>query len=489
MSSTQDTIVAVSSPPGRSFRGLIRCSGPETRSIAQGLLRQADADDPHTRSPFVSPGTLTTQQIVLPIVTQKGAPGRAWIAPALPVLITASTAPRSYTGQDMLELQCPGNPALLDRVVHRSMELGARLAEPGEFTFRAFLAGKLSLTQAEGIAATITATSDSQLHAASLLRRGTLGSFATQTVSELADQLALVEASIDFTDQEDVVLITSGQLFARLEPLTHRVTGLLARSRSWGAIESLPRIVLVGRPSSGKSTLFNALLGRERAVTSPLPGTTRDVLAEPLTIRNPKGQNAEVLLVDIAGLDTPRQALDRDAQAAARRAIEEADLILYVVDDPADQDPINTQSTPISHEMPNDKPVIRVFSKSELRQDNRHDRSDTPHLGIRVSAFTGAGIEALRQAITEQLASRSISVMADMLALQPRHDSALRQTLVHLDIVRNRLSSQRPDLAIQQVELIAGHLRQALDALSTLGGQMTPDDIIGRIFSKFCIGK
>jgi len=242
MASAQDTIVAVSSPPGRSPRGLVRVSGPDTRSVVAQLILNPVGDAPDSGgglAPCVVPWMLCRARL---------------IDPPLPVLLAFFRGPRSYTGQDMAELQCPGHPALLDRVVHAAVASGARLAEPGEFTFRAFLAGKLDLTQAEGVAATIAATSDGQLHAAELLRRGELGRFAGGLVDQLADALALVEAGIDFVDEEGVVPIGPGDLDLRLARVERELHALLSHSRSWGALEALPRIVLVGRPSAGKST-------------------------------------------------------------------------------------------------------------------------------------------------------------------------------------------------------------------------------------------
>ena len=205
MSAATDTIVAVSSPPGRSIRGLVRVSGPQTRDILTRLCNpKPGLESSKGRGLFSDifpPRTLTACTLHLPPT----------VAP-LPAIATFVPGPRTYTGQDMAEIQCPGNPALLDRIVHAAICGGAedtRLAEPGEFTFRAFLAGKLDLTQAEGVAATIAAASDVQLHAAAaMLRRGKLGSFASTLVDQLANQLALTEAGIDFVDQDDVVPIS-----------------------------------------------------------------------------------------------------------------------------------------------------------------------------------------------------------------------------------------------------------------------------------------
>lgn len=453
-----DTIIAVSSPPGRSHRGLIRISGDKTTAILRGFG-------------VTPPPPREMRATRLPFGSEYMAEERLSGTSELPILLSFFPAPRSYTADDMAEMQCPGNPALLDRILHRGMALGARLAEPGEFTCRAFLAGKMDLPQAEGVAATIAAVSDSELHAAALLRQGRLGSFTAELVQQLADSLALVESGIDFTDQEDVVAISPADLDRRLAGIVERLDDLLAHSRAWGAIEALPRVVLVGQPSTGKSTLFNALLGRRRAVISPMAGTTRDIIAEPLTLTGAHGQAVEVMLVDIAGLDAAETALDREVQQQARRAIDTADLILSISDGRARfTDP---QAAAAS---------VHVQTMSDLRPPSKP-------AALAVCAVTGAGLDALRQRIAAALGDRAVSVAADLLALQPRHHAALHAALDRLRHARQLLAGQRRHRVLSHVELIAGSLRLALDDLETLGGKMTPDDVLGRIFARFCIGK
>ncbi len=294
MTPAPDTILAVSSPPGRSARGLIRLSGPAAFAVLDELT---EAQHPVSRracpgahaarhagtSPAAYPRTLTPARLRPPL-------------PPLPVLVARFPGPHSYTGEDAAELQLPGHPALLDRVLAAAVAHGARLAEPGEFTFRAYLAARLDLTEAEGIAATIAAVSDAQLAAAGHLRTGELARFAAAHVETLGRLLALVEAGIDFTDQEDVVPIAPADLAAGVDTAHRDLQTLLGRSRAWGNTDALPRVVLLGPPSAGKSTLFNALLGRPRAVVDPRPGTTRDVLEEAMSL-SPTNQDATRRLV------------------------------------------------------------------------------------------------------------------------------------------------------------------------------------------------
>ncbi|MEM7626518.1 MAG: GTPase [Planctomycetota bacterium] len=444
----QYTIVAVSSPPGRSARGLIRLSGDAAFAILAQL----------TPTPAPPPRQIGVARLR---------------DPSLPVLTAVFPAPNSYTGQDVAELQLPGHPALLDRVIRAALRAGARPAEAGEFTFRAYTAGRLDLTRAEGIAATIHAVSDGQLAAAAHLRDGELARFAAERVETLGRLLALVEAGIDFVDQEDVVPIAPPVLARKLAEEQAALAALLGRSRSWGAIEALPRVVLVGPPSAGKSTLFNTLLGRTRAVIDAAPGTTRDVLEEPLTLAaSDRSSEGEVMLVDLAGLDPADAGLDRDIQERARRAIRQADLVLL--------------TGPTGTSFPDDlhaPATLRVVTKHDLANETTDEPIDT----VRVSAIHGLGIDELRDAVARRLSNRAVSVRGELLALQPRHESALRRAGEYLG---EALAWVDPEAhALGDIELVAGALRAGLDELAGLGGELTPDDVIGKVFSTFCVGK
>ena len=446
-----DPIIAVSSPPGRSHRGLVRVSADDLAPLMDSLF---GAPPPPRRLSRVS----------LPIPDQP-----------LAALAIYHPAPRSYTGQDTLELQIPGNPALLERVLHEVLHavqraLGrGRLAEPGEFTQRAFTAGRIDLTKAEGIAATISATADAQLEAARLLRTGRLGRWSVELVDELGMALALVEAGIDFTDQEDVSPISPRDLDARLARLEASLNDLLRRSRSWSAIESLPWVVLIGPPNAGKSTLFNALLGRTRAVVSDIAGTTRDVLAEPLRIGD-----GEVMLVDVAGLDRAEGLIDRAMQKAAADAIQRAELALVL--DPHMPPPRA------------DLPLIRLRPKSDLMEARDAGLPDNDNI-LAISARSGHGLRELRSRIADAISDRAVALSGEMLALQPRHQAEIDASLQALAQARALLHPQLPARVLSRMELIAATMRDALDHLGALGGQLSPDDVLGRIFSTFCIGK
>jgi len=450
-------IAAVSSPPGRSPRGIVRVSGGDLSALLDVLFDR--------RPP---PRELTALRWRLDDRLD------------LPCLAAFFPTPHSYTGEDVLEVQTPGNPALLDRILHRVIDAAesvgqpARLAEPGEFTRRAFLAGRVALTECEGIAATIGAESDAQLNAAGLLRRGRLGSLAVDLVQQLARALALVEAGIDFVDQDDVHPIAPAELDRQLREIESKLQALLARSRSWSALEALPWVVLAGPPNAGKSTLFNALLGRERAVVSDIPGTTRDVLREPLRIETDEGA-AEVMLVDVAGHDRPVDELNAAMQSAAEEALAHAELVIHLAEAGS---PVESLATAA--------PVLRVRGKA--------DRANaagvaSPGEPIAVSAITGQGLDELKGEIARRLRTRAVSLGGQMLALQPRHADELRRALAAVSTTLAMIADQLHDETLTDMELIASQMRLALDHLAALGGEMPPDDVLGQVFATFCVGK
>jgi len=460
MSGAGDIIVAAATPPGRSARAMVRFSGPDLSPIIQQYF---DGDLP-PREPLAR--RLRLGETI-----------------ALPVLATHLPGPASYTGEDTLEIQLPGNPALIERVLLMFTELrGVRLAEAGEFTRRAYLNGRVDLTAAEGIAATIGAVSDAQLQAAGMLRRGQLGQWAATLVDELAQLLALVEAGIDFIDQDDVVAIAPGRLLTGLEEAAERINQLLRRSRAWGQLEALPRVVLVGQPNVGKSTLFNALLGRDRAVTSNVAGTTRDVLAEPLSLTVGDRQ-AEVMLVDVAGFDAATLGLNRHMQAAADDAMSRAELILHLVDSDRAPEP----GLPAKARLSNDRlRRLTVRTKIDLCP-NRDD--DALPVDLAVSPITGEGLDDLRRMIADRIGDRAVALAGEAMALQPRHQEELRGAAAAIRQAIELTEPQRDRNALSGPELIAEPMRAALDRLAQLGGDMSPDEVIGKVFATFCVGK
>jgi len=427
------TIVAVASPAGHSLRGIVRLSGSASLPIC-GL------------SPDLPAGVV---RCVLP--------WNGWWA-----LAVVSRAPRSFTGEDCVELLLPGHPILLDDAVRACIARGARAAEPGEYAARSWLHGKRSIDEAEGIALAIAATSDAQLRAAQRLQRGEAARAVDAARDGVATLLALVEAGIDFTDQEDVVAIGGRALADRLGPIMTSLRALHATPVAGATERPAPWVVLVGPPNAGKSSLFNALLGRERMVASPQAGTTRDAVPEPVAVG---GQ--EVMLVDAPGIEPPRTALDAAMQEQARQAIARAAVVVRCVPPGA-----SVPATAV-HE-------LIVLTKMD-------DGGHAPRGAIATSAHRGLGLDDLRTALADRLGSALSSESAEGAALLPRHRAAIESSIAQLEsaaTIAGAGGSGLPD-----PELVAAHLRAGLDALGSIGGAVTPDDVIGLVFARFCVGK
>jgi tRNA modification GTPase len=374
--------------------------------------------------------------------------------------------PRSYTGEDLVEFHIPGSPLLARMLLDDLVARGARPADPGEFTARAYFNGRLDLTEAEGVAATIAASGEQELCAARQLLAGELARRVRPASDLVAETLALVEAGIDFAD-EGVTFLSAKDVADRIARVDAMLRELLDSSSRFERLAHEPRVVLVGRPNAGKSTLLNALAGQERAVTSPVAGTTRDVLTANVAL--PRGI---VKLTDAAGLggegqddatpvDVARQMRENALRAAATAEV------LVLVRDVTDNRP-DLESLPRS-------PDFLIETKADLRP---------PVTGkFAVSAKTGANLDAFRREL-DRLAFGTPAGGAGgtALALNARHVQAVSEA-------REALARAAGHVAGEASELIALELREALDAVGRVVGVVTPDDVLGRIFSTFCIGK
>jgi tRNA modification GTPase len=436
---TGGTIAAPATPPGRSPRALLRVSGPECDRIADERLIGPP--------PPAAAGPCSL---------------RLDVRRTLPVLAWRARAPRSFTGEDTLELSFPGNPELARRVLASVCAVdGVRPAGPGEFSARAYLNARLTLDQAEGVAALVHAATAEHLEAARELLSGRAGRRYRGWADRVLSLLSLVEAGIDFTDEEDVRPIAPGRLAAELSALAGEIASFLGAAAGREPGPELPVVVLAGAPNAGKSTLFNALLGRRRAVASPLAGTTRDALQEPLGL----GSGPRVLLTDLPGLDdAPAGRVEARAQAAARAALAHAAVVLWCDPegrfDPGAAPPAGAAAA-----------VLRVRTMADRAPTAPPGRD-----GLCVCALDGRNLDALRLAIADAAYTGSASAR-----VAPRHALALHHAADDL--------RRAADHARDAPELVAHSLRSALRRFEELAGRLGVEDVLGRIFSTFCIGK
>lgn len=468
-----DTIVAVSSPAGTGVRGIIRLSGPSAFGLAAGVFTCGDG-----RSLTELPG-------------HRRVAGRLWMeeSVSVPAEVYTFRAAASYTRQDVIEFHTIGAPAVLAAILERLTTAGARPAEPGEFTARAFFSGAMDLTRVEGVAAIIHARNDSQLRASEALLHGRLSRRSNELREQLVDLLALIEAEIDFSE-EAVEFVTPQRVVEVVGRVSEELASLIHHAPSIERLESLPEVMLVGRPNAGKSTLMNALTGMDRAIQSAMPGTTRDVLSAPLSV--PGG---EVMLLDAAGLDVEAGALiddkaahpDAQAQVVARRSMRRTDMLILVVD--ATDSPRKTLES-LRRALP-PHPMCVVLSKADLALPTELDRlagqlrGPTPvHV---VSAIAGQGVDSLRDEIGRAVFAAGGSSAAEILTLSDRQRQSLRSAYDALRRARH-LCEDCPSV-MSAAELLAVEIREAITALSLLVGEVATEELLGRIFSRFCIGK
>jgi tRNA modification GTPase len=440
-----DTIAAISSPVGPCARMIVRLSGPDAHSLLASLA----AIELPARG--IRRVTLSFARLHVPSTIYTFASGA------------------SYTGQPTAEAHLPGNPMLADLLLRELLSLGARLAEPGEFTARAFFNGRLDLTEAEGVAATIAAHSQEELSAARRLQAGELTARLKPIVERVTQLLALIEAGIDFSE-EDVQFISFDDARRRARDIGDQLRDLVANSMRFERLSHEPVIVLCGRPNAGKSTLLNALCGMDRAIVSPVAGTTRDAVSQQANLLR-----GRVRLVDVAGLDAepPTPADDPAGIHLAMRhkalnAIEQADVTVLVRDVQDTRPPLDLPVLP----------HLTVFTMLDLLRDPAGPPLNGPS-SLCVSAQTGLRLSTLIARLDE-LAFGHASAGSG-LALNARHQAQIHQACEALGrVVQTRVSSE---------ELLALELRDALDSLGQITGVVCPDEILGRIFATFCIGK
>ena len=452
MSRFQDTIAALATPMGTSAIALLRVSGGDGAKVAQNIFgttpppRVAQHGDYHERG-----GGLIDD-----------------------VLFTFFRGPHSYTGEDSLEISCHGNPFIAQKILEDLIARGCRLAEPGEFTKRAFLNGRMDLSQAEAVMDLISARSERALAAANRQLRGSLGKQMGALVDRLLGVIVRVEAYIYFPE-EDLPPEDRGFFLRELSSLASDTDRLLATSHYGELLRDGIKTVIVGAPNVGKSSLLNRLVGRERALVSPEPGTTRDFIEERILV----GPHC-LRIIDTAGLNPSPAPLEKLGMEKTVECIEEADLLLVVLDS-------NDLCASVPHELNNDaardKSLI-ILNKNDLIHNNSTVRQFpyVPH-GISVSALTGSGIETLVEAISAHADRFRDGNDEESVAINARHSSALKISRDCLNAALIKLDVNTP------MELLASDLRQILAAYGEIVGKVNNEEMLDRLFSTFCIGK
>ena len=444
--SNVDTIVAIATAQGRGGVGVIRVSGGNIKALISGILGRL----PHPRH-----ATLT------PFLDANGATLDQGIALYFP-------APLSYTGENVLELQGHGGPAVLQLLLNRCLALGARLAEPGEFTRRAFLNDKLDLAQAESVADLINA--NTQEAARSAMR--SLGGEFSIAIHKIEDRLIhlrmLVEAMLDFPE-EDVDLTDLERSDAMLDNLSHELQLTLEKAAQGSLLREGAYVVIAGQPNVGKSSLLNRLSGEEVALVSDIPGTTRDVIRQAVQIRG-----VPLHILDTAGLRDSDDVVENMGIERTHQTIHRADIVLLMLDASTG---ITAKEQAILDALPRDIPKLLVFNKSDLVSSHSM-REVVTELGIAVSSKTGAGIEELCMKLLEKVGWRDLESGAFM--ARARHVNALQAAKEHLSDAAK---------VSRTLELLAEELRMVQRELNSITGEFTSDDLLGEIFSSFCIGK
>jgi len=440
-----DTIAAIASPSGPGLLGLVRVTGPEAWSVATGGFESAGGREAPRRAERRS-GLLRVAGLRAPLAAAVGFwPGS-----------------RTYTGQPLAEVEVPGSPPVLRAVLAGCLARGARPAEPGEFTLRAFLSGRIDLTQSEAVLGVIDATTPEALDAALRQLAGGLASPIAGLRDRLADTLAHLEANLDFAEEPDVDPLGPGALAGSLDEAADAVAALALRLKGRDRAGGRPRVVLVGPPNAGKSRLFNALVGLDRAIVSPLAGTTRDYLEAPADCAG-----LAIDLVDTAGEEEALGPIEGQAQAARAGQAAVADLLL-------DCRPLDAESAPTT---PPGRPRLVVRTKADARPPTPELESE-----ILTSASTGEGLDRLRAAIARAIRARTLDGDAPS-ATAARCGESLARAEAGLRDAAATLRLGGGD------ELVAVDLRQALDDLGRVVGAVVTDDLLDRIFRRFCIGK
>jgi tRNA modification GTPase len=445
--SDTDVIAAVATAAGRAGIGIVRVSGKNLDTLLAGLLGRTPAARVATRATFRSGG---------------GEPLDDGIALFFP-------APASYTGEDVLEVHGHGGPVVLQLILRRCLELGARLAEPGEFSRRAYLNDKLDLAQAEGVADLIDAATEAAARCALRSLRGEFSERIRGLSQELLELRVLVEATLDFPE-EDVDPLHREDARVRLARLEDKIGRALSLGRQGSVLRNGLQVVLAGRPNVGKSSLLNRLAGEDLAIVTEIPGTTRDAVRQTIQV-----DGVPMNIIDTAGLRETDDAVEEIGIARAWEAIGQADVMLLVVDA---REGITAADRAIAQRLPAKLRPVAVFNKIDLSGESPRAEEERHGWRVHVSARTGAGVEGLRKTLLKLAGWESEG--GDVFMARERHLVALQRAAAALE---------RAKRAAARTEIFAEELRLAQRALGSITGDVSADDLLGEIFSRFCVGK
>nr|WP_306242125.1 tRNA uridine-5-carboxymethylaminomethyl(34) synthesis GTPase MnmE [Gilliamella apis] len=455
MNMNTDTIVAQATPPGRGGVGILRVSGPKAQDVAKAVL-----------------GILPKPRYAhyLPFLASDGTTLDEGIALFFP-------NPHSFTGEDVLELQGHGGPVILDLLLKRILDIpSVRIARPGEFSERAFLNDKLDLAQAEAIADLIDASSEQAAKSALSSLQGVFSKKINTLVEALIHLRIFTEAAIDFPEEE-IDFLSDGKIAAELEQVIQRLNEVRQEAKQGSLLREGMKVVIAGRPNAGKSSLLNALAGRDAAIVTDIAGTTRDVLREHIHI-----DGMPLHIIDTAGLREASDEVERIGIERAWQEIDQADRVLFMVDSTTTNETNPEKLWPeFIERLPKNMPVTVIRNKADLTGEPLGYSEQNGYCLIQLSARTGEGITLLRDHLKQVMGFTS-STEGGFLARR-RHLQALEKAAEHLNNGQYQLTT------FHAGELLAEELRLAQEALSEITGEFTSDDLLGRIFSSFCIGK
>ncbi|MDO6386612.1 tRNA uridine-5-carboxymethylaminomethyl(34) synthesis GTPase MnmE [Uliginosibacterium sp. 31-12] len=446
-SQQSDVIAAIATAPGRGGIGVVRVSGPDLAGFAQTLTGRSPKPRHASLANFLDAHTQAIDQ----------------------GLLLYFPAPHSYTGEDVIELQGHGGPVVMQMLLARCVELGARIAEPGEFTRRAFLNERLDLAQAEGVADLIDATTSAAARSAVRSLSGRFSGEIHTWRDKLVDLRMLVEATLDFPEEE-VDFLEAARAIPRLEALGVELQSILVRAKQGSLLRRGLQVVLAGQPNVGKSSLLNQLSGEDRAIVTDVAGTTRDVLREAIQI-----EGIPLHIIDTAGLRTTEDVVEKIGIERSWQEIAGADVILRMVDAGVG---ITMADHQIDARLPAGVPVIWVFNKIDRNGESPRKDVLEGGTGVWLSAKQGSGVELLRQTLLQIAGWESHG--EDVYLARERHLIALREAAEHVSLALQ---------LVKQLDLLAEELRLAQEAVNTITGEFGADDLLGVIFSRFCIGK